>query len=86
MSNIFANAETDLGRAGWLLILEIAGAGALGLVLSYLGLTTDYVFPLAWLFNLWPAWYIYRAAKRMGKSAFLYGAVSLLGGAVAAWA
>ena len=86
MTNLLANAETDLGRAGWLLLLEIAGTVALGLILGNLGFATDSVILVAWLFNLWPTWYICRAAKRMGKSVLLFGAMSLLGGAVAAWA
>ena len=86
MSNLFSNAENDLGRAGWLLVLEVMGTVALGVLLSNFGLATDSVVLVAWLFNLLPAWYISQAAKRMGKSALLYGAVSAFGGAIAAWA
>jgi hypothetical protein len=88
MFNLFAHAEENLGRAGWLLILELSGAVASGVVLSGFGVTTDYVFIGAWLFNLLPAWYISRAAKALGRSQLLYGSVSALwpAGAIAAWA
>ena len=85
MTNLLANAETDLGRAGWLLLLEVAGTVALGLILGNLGLATDSLVLVAWIFNLWPTWYICQAAKRMDKSVLLFGAMSLLGGSFAAW-
>jgi hypothetical protein len=87
MFNPFAHSEQNLGRAGWLLILELAGAVAAGMMLSGFGVTTDYIFIGVWLFNLLPAWYISRGARSLGKSPWLYGAVSALApaGAIAAW-
>ena len=88
MFNLFAHSEKNLGRAGWLLILELTGAVAIGVVLSGFGVTTDYVFIGTWLFNLMPAWYISRAALALGRSQLLYGAISALApaGAIASWA
>jgi hypothetical protein len=87
MFNLFAHAENNLGRAGWLLIIMFGGVAAAGLVLTSIGITTDYIFIAAWLFNLVTAWYISRAAKALGKSPLLYGLVSALAppGALFAW-
>jgi len=82
----FLYVENDLGRAGWLLLLELAGGAALGVFLGNLGYNPDFIVPAVWLFNLLPAWYISQAATRMGKNGLLYGVVSALGGALAAWA
>ena len=65
----------------------LGGAAAAALVLTNIGVTTDYVFIGAWLFNFIPAWYISRAAKALGKSPLLYGLIAALAppGAFFAW-
>ena len=87
MFNLFAHSENNLGRAGWLLIIMFGGVAAAALVLTNIGVTTDYIFVVAWLFNLVTAWYISRAAKALGKSSLLYGLVAALAppGALFAW-
>ncbi|MFC0682550.1 hypothetical protein ACFFGH_32365 [Lysobacter korlensis] len=88
MFNLFATCDESLGRAGWLLILMLGSAVALGLVLPELGIATDYVFAGVWLFNLLPAWYNAKAARALGKSRLTWGLVSELApmGALGVWA
>ena len=73
MSNLSLPRKTNLSRAGWLLVVEFIGALAAAIVLTKTGGHTDYVFPCIWVFNLWPAWHLAKAAKALGKSSVLYG-------------
>lgn len=79
MFNFFAFSEFNLGRAGWLLLLEFLGAGALSPLLLEFGLHGDLVPIGMWLVNFLTAWYLAKAAAAQGKSAILYGLFSALG-------
>lgn len=79
MFNFFAQAESNLGRAGWLLLLEFLGGAALSLVLVEFGLVGDIVLIGVWLLNFLTAWHLAKAAAAQGKSAVLHGLFSALG-------
>ena len=70
MFGIFAKSQ----RAGWLLLLEIGGAVALGLG----GAPEHLVFAVVWFANLVVAWNLALAAKALGKSSLGYGLFSAL--------
>ncbi|MFC3552472.1 hypothetical protein ACFOLC_15820 [Lysobacter cavernae] len=77
MFNPLAFAETNLGRAGWLLALEILGGAAAAMVLSELGYSSDIAIIVVWLLNTATAWFIGKAAAAQGKNQWLYGLPSL---------
>jgi hypothetical protein len=78
MFNPLEFAETNLGRAGWLLALEILGGVALGLVLAELGYASEIALIAVWLTNIITAWFIGKAAAAQGKSQWLYALFSLM--------
>ena len=78
MFNPFAFAETNLGRAGWLIALEFIGGAAAGTVFSELGYSDDLVLVAVWPLNLVTAWFIGKAAAAQGKNQWLYGLPSAL--------
>jgi hypothetical protein len=78
MFDFFANTETNLGRAGWLLLLEFIGGASLGVVLSEGGFNSDLIVPIVWFVNLFATWFLVKAAQRQGRSALLY-ALSAIG-------
>jgi hypothetical protein len=79
MFNLFANCEVNLGRAGWLLLLEVLGGAALGITLGQLALPVELAMLGAWGVNFVTAWYLSKAARALGKSALLYGLFSAIG-------
>lgn len=72
MFNPFEFHERNLGRAGWLMALEIVGGVALGLILVELGYASDLAIIAVWLCNLFTAWFIGKAAAAQGKRQWLY--------------
>lgn len=79
MFNFFAHSEFNLGRAGWLLLLEFLGAAALSLLLVEFGVRGEFVPIGMWLVNFLTAWHLAKAAAAQGKSVVLYGLFSALG-------
>ena len=78
MFNPFAYAEANVGRAGWLLVLEILGGAVAAAVLSHLGYSSELALVAVWLLNLVTAWFIGKAAAAQGKNQWLYGVPSVL--------
>lgn len=75
---MFEFSESNLAKAGTLLLLEFVGGIALSFVLDQLGFNGDLAFCAAWLLNLLTAWYLYKAACYQRKRATLYGLLSAL--------
>ncbi len=73
MSKLSVPRKSDLSRAGWLLVVEFMGALIAAVVLTKAGGSVDYIFLCIWVFNLWPAWHLAKAASALGKSSVLYG-------------
>ena len=78
MFNIFAGAENNLGRAGWLLALGVLGSAALSVALSGLNLASEFALLFALIVFPIAAWFISKAAKIQGRSPVIYGLASLL--------
>jgi hypothetical protein len=75
---MFLLSESNLGKAGTLLVLEIFGAAALGVVLDQIGLNSAMALVAAWIANLFTAWYLFKAAQYQGRHALLYGLFAAL--------
>ena len=82
-----SNPNSNLRRAGWLLVFEIAAACLVAYQLSRSNISIAYVPIGIWLFNLLPAWYIAMAARDFEKNPWLHGLASALLPAIAisAW-
>jgi hypothetical protein len=78
MFNPFEFAEVNLGRAGWLLSLEILGGIALASVLSTLGHAAELALVAVFGLHLITAWLIGKAAAAQGKSQWLYAIPAVL--------
>ena len=78
MFNIFADAEVNLGRAGWALAITFLGSVAASFVLGSLGFGGDWGVAV-FLVGL-PAivWFMSQAARAQGRNPILYG----LGGVI----
>lgn len=69
----------ELTTAGTLLMIEFGAFITLSLALVQMGLPGfDLVFAGLLLFNLATAWFMARAARAQGKSAILYGVLSIV--------
>ena len=69
----------ELTTAGTLLMVEFGVYVALSFVLSQMGLPgVELVFAGLLLFNLVTAWFMAKAARAQGKSAILYGTLSIV--------
>ncbi|MFP7723828.1 hypothetical protein [Lysobacter sp. A3-1-A15] len=77
---MFQFSESNLARAGTLLLLEHGCAMAVGLVLIELQIDDrGLIFLGIWLVNLVTAWYLYKAALSQGRHrAAWYGIISAL--------
>ena len=73
----FSQLETNLRRAGYVLLAEIMGGAALGMLLSYLGRGIEPAILLVWIANLPAAWLLAKAARLQGRNAWLTGLTSL---------
>ena len=80
---MFQSSEANLARAGTLLILEIRGAVALGMILGEMGLNDNLALAAAWIANLFTARYLFKAAQYQGRRALLYGLFAALAPATA---
>jgi hypothetical protein len=78
MFNPFEFAETNLGRAGWLLTLETLGGIALALVLANLGYASEFAILAVLAVNVITAWFIGKAAAARGKSQWLHALPALV--------
>lgn len=70
----------DLRKAGNLIVIEVVGFVTLAVTLSRLQIPSgeSAAFLCALLFNLLPMYYLARVARAKGKSAVLYGLISLI--------
>ena len=73
----FSQTETNLRRAGYVLLAEVLGGVALGMLLSHLGYGIEAAILLVWVANLPAAWFLARAARLQGRNAWLTGFTSL---------
>jgi hypothetical protein len=78
LANPFPYDEVHLGRAGSLLMVEVVGGFAVGMVLSRIGWNPDLAVVAMWLVNLVVAWFLAQAARALGRSALGYGLFSAL--------
>jgi len=78
MSTSSSAKEPSLSIAGRLLLGEFVVYDALSMLLASRGLSADYVFVGLLAFNLVVAVFIAKAARALGKRAFLYGLISRL--------
>ena len=73
----FPQLETNLRKAGYMLLAEVLGGIALGMLLSHLGRGIEPAILLVWVINLPVAWFLARAARLQGRNAWLTGLTSL---------
>lgn len=78
MFNPFGQLEKNLGRAGLLLLLTLAGAIALSFVLLELGHDTALAILAVLAAMPFVAWLMSKAATVQGRNRWLYGLASLL--------
>ncbi|HEX7801755.1 MAG TPA: hypothetical protein VF471_03225 [Pseudoxanthomonas sp.] len=78
MSNPFAQLETNLGRAGLLFVLVLLGTIGLSFAIGEMGYDSSAAILLVWAAMPIVAWFISKAARAQGRSAWLYGLASLL--------
>ena len=75
----FVPKEPSLARAGGFLLIEIAAFVTLSFALSALEVDVEgLLFAGLFLFNLAPAYFLYRAAKSQSNRALVFGLVSLI--------
>src|SRR3546814_8824739 len=75
----FVPKEPNLARAVGLLLIEIVTFVSVSFALSGLGVDVEGpIFASLFLFNLVPAYFLYRAAKSKGRTALFFGLVSLI--------
>ncbi|WP_242166509.1 hypothetical protein [Lysobacter sp. M15] len=75
----FVPKEPNLAKAGGLLVIEIASFVTVSFVLAGFGIDAeDLLFASLFLFNLAPAYFLYRAAKSKSRRALAFGLVSLI--------
>ena len=73
----FLQLETNLRRAGYILLLEVIGGAALAALLSHFGINTDLAVLFLWVANLPVAWFLAQAAKHQGRNPWLFGFICL---------
>ena len=81
MINFLSTAENpDLRMAGNLIVIEVVGFVAIAFAFSQLQMPAaeSAAFLGLLLFNLVPMYYLARVARTQGKSAILYGLISLI--------
>lgn len=78
MRDVFAHTDKNLGLAAWIAVLGVTGAASLSLVLSRLGIDSDYAVLFAGAAFPFVGWFMSKAAKRQGRNPWLYGLASLL--------
>ena len=78
MLNPFAKVETNLGRAGWIILLGVLISCVLGILLTSFGRDSDLAFLLGLAAFPFAAWFMAQAALHQGRSGLLFGVASLL--------
>ena len=68
--------ETNLRRAGYILLLEVIGGVLLALLLSQFDLKALAIL-FVWIANLPAAWFLSQAARVQGRNAWLIGFISI---------
>jgi hypothetical protein len=77
MAKRIARLETNLRRAGYILLLEILGGVLLAILLPYFGLARDWAIVFVWVANLPAVWFLAQAARHQGRNPWLAGFVSI---------
>jgi hypothetical protein len=72
-----AQLDTNLRRAGYVLLIVVLGGALLALLLYQFNLASLAVL-FVWAVNLPAAWFLSQAAKLQGRSAWRTGFVSLI--------
>ncbi|MDH0318821.1 hypothetical protein N7346_17465 [Aeromonas caviae] len=73
----FSKLEDNLRKAGYVLFAEAIGVAILAAMVSLMRISPDLVVLLVWLVNLPAAWFLARAARVQGRSAWWTGLSSL---------
>lgn len=73
----FSQLEGNLRRAGYVLLVEAIVVAILVVLVSHMRISPDLVVLLVWLVNLPAAWFLARAARIQGRSAWWTGLISL---------
>lgn len=72
-----AQLDTNLRKAGYVLLVVVLGGALLALVLYPFNLTS-LVLVYVWAVNLPAAWFLAQAARLQGRSAWLTGFISII--------
>jgi len=77
MIKSFARLETNLRKAGYILLAEILGTVSLVILLPYFGLDRNLAILFAWICNLPAIWFLAQAAKHQGRIPWISGIISI---------
>ena len=77
MTKSFARLETNLRKAGYILLAEILGTASLGILLPHFGLDRSLAILFAWICNLPAIWFLAQAAKRQDRNPWISGIISI---------
>jgi hypothetical protein len=78
MLNIFAQAEVNLGRAGWALVVTFLGSAAASFALGSVGFNPDLGLVVFLVGLPAIAWFMSQAARAQGRSPVLYALAGLV--------
>jgi len=73
----FSQLEANLRRAGYVLLVETVVGAAFATLLAHLGHGVEPAILIVWVANLPAVWFLSRAARLQGRSAWLTGFTSL---------
>jgi len=73
----FSQLETNLRRAGAIMLSMVLGGILLAVILPFFGMDRGLVVLFFWIANLPAVWFLAQAAKHQGRNAWITGFTSI---------